>query len=115
MLGYLTLILVCQLAGELITGSLGLPVPGPVLEMVLLFLFLLIRGTVPAELDQTASGLLKAMSSLFVPAGTGVVLHLQLLSEALVPLAASLVVSTLAAIAVTALLMRWLDRGTDRG
>lgn len=115
MLPFLTLILVCQLAGELIAGALALPVPGPVLGMVILFVILLVRDNVPDGLDQAASGLLRAMSLLFVPAGTGVILHFRLLGEAMVPLGAALVVSTLATIAVTALLMRWLGRGHPDG
>ncbi|SDD98183.1 CidA/LrgA family protein [Ruegeria marina] len=114
MLGFLTLILVCQLAGELAVGALNLPVPGPVLGMLALFALLMIRGEVPEVLEQTAGGLLRAMSLLFVPAGTGVMLHFRLLGEALVPLGVALVVSTLATIAVTALLMRWLGRGEQR-
>lgn len=110
MLGFLTLILVCQLAGELAVGALDLPVPGPVLGMLALFALLMIRGEVPETLEQTAGGLLRAMSLLFVPAGTGVMLHFRLLGEALVPLGVALVVSTLATIAVTGLLMRWLGR-----
>jgi holin-like protein len=111
MLGYLTLILVCQLAGEFITGAMALPVPGPVLGMVFLFVFLMLRGHVPDGLDQTADGLLRSMSLLFVPAGTGVILHFQLLGEALLPLGLALVVSTLVTIAVTGLLMQWLGKG----
>ena len=85
MVGYLTLILSCQLLGEVIVGALGLPVPGPVLGMAFLFAFLLIRGHVPDALGATADGLLRNMSLLFVPAGTGVIMHVTLLSEALVP------------------------------
>ncbi len=36
MLGYLTLIFVCQLVGELVAVATGWPVPGPVIGMVLL-------------------------------------------------------------------------------
>ena len=111
MLGYLTLILVCQLAGELAVGALGWPVPGPVLGMVLLFGILLVMGRVPDALERTATGLLQSMSLLFVPAGAGVMLHFQLLGDAAVSLVLALVVSTLATIAVTALLMQWLGRG----
>ncbi|WP_095588309.1 CidA/LrgA family protein [Actibacterium ureilyticum] len=110
MIGHLTLILTCQLIGEVITGLLALPVPGPVLGMVVMFVGLLVRGGVPDGLGQAADGLLKAMSLLFVPAGTGVMLHFQLLGQALLPLGAALVVSTLATIAVTALLMLWLGK-----
>lgn len=115
MLSALTLILVCQLAGELIVGALGAPVPGPVLGMVLLFLWLTVRGGVPENLAQTGGGLLRMLSLLFVPAGTGVILHLQLLADALVPIAAALLVSTIATIAVTGLAMHWLLKRRDDG
>ena len=113
MLRYLTLIFSCQLIGELIIGTLALPIPGPVVGMVLLFAFLLIRGAVPDDLDQTASGLLGAMSLLFVPAGTGVMLHFRLLGESLLPIGAALVVSTVVTIALTGLMMRWLAKGNS--
>lgn len=110
MLGYLTLIFTCQLIGELTTGALALPVPGPVLGMVLLFAFLMLRGAVPDELDRVSGTLLQSMSLLFVPAGTGVMLHFQLLGEGLIPITAALVISTLATLIVTGLLMRWLGQ-----
>ncbi|WP_435988109.1 CidA/LrgA family protein [Sulfitobacter sp. SH22] len=110
MIGYLTIILVCQLVGELIVGTLSISIPGPVLGMLILFLLLLIRGDLPAGLGQTADGLLRAMSLLFVPAGTGVMMHFKLLGEALLPLGAALVVSTAMTITVTALMMRWLKK-----
>ena len=86
MLGYLTLIFVCQLAGELVVGTLAMPVPGPVVGMVLLFFYLALRRTVPEGLGQAAGGLQRAMSLLFVPAGAGVMLHFHLLAEAALPL-----------------------------
>ena len=110
MLAYLTLIFTCQLIGEAIVGSFGWPVPGPVLGMVLLFVFLLLRGHVPDGLSEASNGLLKSMSLLFVPAGTGVMMHFQLLGQSLLPIGAALVLSTVATIAVTALLMHLLTR-----
>ncbi|SEQ47631.1 CidA/LrgA family protein [Thalassovita taeanensis] len=114
MIGYFTLILVCQLMGELVVGTLSISIPGPVLGMLFLFILLLMMGELPKSLGQTADGLLRAMSLLFVPAGTGVMMHFKLLGEALVPLSAALVVSTVLTIIVTALMMRWLNRaGSD--
>ena len=115
MLGYLTLILLCQLVGESLTTVFDLPLPGPVLGMVLLFLLLLIRGEVPEGLETASGGLLRAMSLLFVPAGTGVILHVQLLSTTLLPLSAALVISTVVTILVTGLMMRWLGRAATDG
>ena len=115
MIRYLTLILACQLLGESLSTVFALPVPGPVLGMVALFLFLLARGEVPEDLGSTASGLLQAMSLLFVPAGTGVILHFQLLADSLLPLSLAIALSTSATIVITALMMKWLSGGQQNG
>ena len=108
MLEYLTLILACQLLGEFAVGSAGLPLPGPVAGMILLFVFLSIRGEIPEPLGKVAAGLLNNLSLLFVPAGVGVMVHFELLGTDALPLSAALVVSTLLTIAVTALVMKLL-------
>jgi holin-like protein len=82
--------------------------------MALLFLTLVIRGygerPVPKALQQTASTLLQHLSLLFVPAGTGVMLYLQLIIDEWLPIGVALVISTLGAMAVTALILRTLTR-----
>lgn len=110
MLGYVTLLLVCQLAGELIAFLSRIPIPGPVIGMLLLFLGLLVRRGVPPGLQETAGGLLKHLSLLFVPAGTGVVVHLDRFAGEALPIAVAVVGSTLIAIAVTARVMAALLR-----
>lgn len=105
MLGPITILLVCQLAGELTVRVLALPVPGPVLGMLLLFLGLLARGGVPRPMTDTAGGLLRNLSLLFVPAGVGVMAHLARLSDEALPIAVALVGSTVLSIAVTAWVM----------
>jgi holin-like protein len=108
MLNALTLILCCQLVGELTVVALGLPVPGPVAGMALLFTGLLIRGSIPDNVAQVGDGLLTNLSLLFVPAGVGVMLHAPLMANEWLAISVALVVSTLATIAVTALVMRRL-------
>lgn len=115
MLNAITILMVCQLAGELTVRVLSLPVPGPVLGMLLLFAGLLLRGGVPRAMSDTAGGLLRNLSLLFVPAGVGVVAHLGRLSEEALPIAAALVGSTLLTIAVTAWVMAALLKRTGRG
>lgn len=115
MLEYFTLILLCQLAGEFAVGALEVSVPGPVLGMILLFVFLVIRGSIPEDLSKVAAGLLNNLSLMFVPAGVGVMVHFKLLGSDAVPISISLIVSTLLTVAVTALIMSKLNkRGDDQ-
>jgi holin-like protein len=108
MLAALTVLLVCQLVGEITVVALRLPVPGPVVGMALLFAALIVRGAVADQLRDTANGLLRHLSLLFVPAGVGVMAHLGRLTEEWLPITVSLVFSTLLTIAVTAIVMRAL-------
>ena len=110
MLGAITLLLVFQLLGEVIVLALDLPVPGPVVGMLLLFVSLALRGGAAAPLRDTANGLLSHLSLLFVPAGVGVMVHFARLGDEWLPIAAALAGSTVITIAVTALVMRALLR-----
>lgn len=111
----LTQLLLFQLTGEVIARGLDLPIPGPVIGMALMFLYLALRRGPDHELQQTAQGLLRHLSLLFVPAGTGVMLHLHRLQDEWLPILLSLLVSTAATLAVTALVMQALSRRPAAG
>ena len=115
MLAAFTLLLVYQLVGEIVVVALGLPIPGPVIGMAMLFVTLIARGAVSEDLRQTSNSLLRHLSLLFVPAGVGVMAHLGRLTDEWWPIAVSLVVSTLVTIAVTAVVMRALLARRTRG
>lgn len=108
MINTITLLLLYQLVGELLVRWLGLPIPGPVIGMALLFLTLLVRGRVSDEMRTGASALLQHLSLLFVPAGAGVMLHFQRVADEWLPITLALVISTFAGMAVTALVLRAL-------
>lgn len=110
MLGAFTLLLVYQLVGEVLVLVTGLPVPGPVVGMLLLFVSLAVRGGAPQWLRDTCQGMLAHLSLLFVPAGVGVLLHFQRLGAEWLPITVALVASTVLTIAVTALVMRALQK-----
>ena len=114
MLGALTLLLVFQLAGEILARALDLPIPGPVIGMALLLAGLFLHKGPGKRLRGTANGLLQHLSLLFVPAGTGVMLHFRRLADEWLPLTVALVASTLLAIAVSALLLNALTRRSSR-
>ncbi len=109
MIESLTFLLLAQLAGEVIVRALGLPVPGPVIGLILLALIMAWRG-IPPALHETALGLLRNLSLLFVPAGVGVIRQADVLAENWLALSLALVVSTLATLAVTALAFRWAHK-----
>ncbi|MFD2261689.1 CidA/LrgA family protein [Lacibacterium aquatile] len=114
MLPALTLLLICQLAGEALVRFRTLPLPGPVIGMLILFIGLVIRGGVPKDIEKVGGFLLQHLSLLFVPAGVGVMAHLALIREEWLPIAGSLIISTVVTIAVTALVMKLtLPKGTS--
>ena len=115
MLGFFIILLVCQLAGKVLVIATGLPLPGPVVGMAVLFAGLVLRGGIPKGLDQMADTLLSHLSLLFVPAGVGVMLHARLIGAELLPIAGSVIISTMVTIVVTAWTMQLLGRrGTGK-
>lgn len=114
MLAALTTLLLFQLVGEVLTRSLALPVPGPVIGMVLLFVFLVLKEGPGKELQQTAQSLLQHLSLLFVPAGTGILVHLNRVGDEWLPLVLAIVLSTLLTLVITALVMKLCMKRDDR-
>ena len=110
MLHALAALLLAQLLGEAIVRALGLPVPGPVVGMMLLFALMLFRTPLPSGLGETADGMLKHLSLLFVPAGVGVVQHLDRLGSDGLRLVLVVVLTTVITLAVTALVFEFLAR-----
>ncbi len=113
MIEAITFLLLAQLAGEAAVRAIGLPVPGPVVGLVLLALVLVWRGT-PRGLSDTAHGLLRNLSLLFVPAGVGIMRQADAIAGNWLALSAGLIVSTVATLAVTALTFRWAQRRFGR-
>lgn len=110
MINSFLILLLFQLAGEVVVQYFALPVPGPVLGMVMLFMTLVLRGGVPYYLKDTATELLQHLSLLFVPAGVGVMVHAARIGEEWLTILLSLIGSTALTIGVTALVLRFLLR-----
>ncbi|WP_179400946.1 CidA/LrgA family protein [Burkholderia guangdongensis] len=114
MLRALAVLLTFQCLGEGVSYLFGLPVPGPVIGMLLLFGFVLLRPGVADAVEPTALELLRHLSLLFVPAGVGIMTSAARLRGEVIAVGAALVVSTTLAIAVTALVTRALLRRQHR-
>ena len=118
MLAAVTTLLLFQLAGEVLVHFFALPVPGPVVGLLLLFLSLWARGSIPEELHATANTVLQHLSLLFVPAGVGVMVHVARVSGEIVSIVVAVLGSTALAIGAAALTMQALmkrDRRAMRG
>ncbi len=111
----LTLLLAFQLGGEILSHWLALPFPGPVLGMAGLLLALWLVPPLEVLMRPVTQGLLANLSLLFVPAGVGVVGHLDELKAEGGPLILALVVSTVLTIAVGALTFVAVARMTGNG
>jgi holin-like protein len=114
MLRALATLLVFQCLGEGVSYLFKLPVPGPVIGMLLLFGFLMLRPQEADAIEPTALELLRHLSLLFIPAGVGIMVSAGKIRGDALAVVVSLAVSTTLAIAVTALVTRALLRRQRR-
>jgi putative effector of murein hydrolase LrgA (UPF0299 family) len=103
MLHAFAILLCLQLTGEALVRATDSPLPGPVIGLALLFVWLVARIPLPQATHETADGILKHLSLLFVPAGVGVVQQLPLLGAEGWKLAAIILVSIALSLAATAI------------
>ncbi len=115
MLPALLTLLAFQALGELLVRGMGLPVPGAVAGMGLLFLWLLGRGGASRRLERVSRELLQHLGLFFVPAGVGVIVLGPRIAQAWKPLLAAVVLGTLVTLVVTALVFRWLTPSSREG
>ena len=107
MLVGITILLVFQLIGETAAYFLGGFVPGPVIGMAMVAVALVATGGVaslqPAHRQtlETSRAILANLGILFVPAGVGIIQHLDLIRERGFALLAVIVISTTITLAVT--------------
>lgn len=110
----LIILLSFQGAGEIVARLFSLPVPGPVIGLVLLLIFLIRRGKVDAPIDTVASTLTKHLGLLFVPAAVGVVMFWPQLKTHFWAITIALAVSVTATIAVSAAVLRYWPGGKSK-
>ncbi|QWE21618.1 CidA/LrgA family protein [Polynucleobacter sp. AP-Kolm-20A-A1] len=106
-------ILLFQSLGELVSKFLLPTLPGPVIGLVLLVLWLVLRKGIQADLAMVADGFSQYLGLLFVPAAVGVVLFLPQLQANALAIISALVGSVILTIASAALVARFLSRGLD--
>ena len=107
MLVGITILLVFQLIGEISAYFLGGFVPGPVIGMAMVAVVLTLTGGMtflePAHRQtiDTSRAILANLGILFVPAGVGIIQHLDLIRDRGLALLAIVLLSTVITLAVT--------------
>ena len=106
----IALLLGFQLLGITIVTLLGLPVPGAVMGMVLFLFALMIFDGLLQKTLPVVNVLLAHFALLFVPAGVGIMQHGERLATEWLPICASILISSVLAMAVTILVTRGVMR-----
>lgn len=108
MLAAFAILLGFQLLGEVLARGLHLGIPGPVIGMSLLAIVCLVSPGLRRATEAAAKVLVSNLSLLFLPAAVGVVQFLPLLKTEGLAIGAAIVGSTVLALAVTALVFRFV-------
>jgi holin-like protein len=100
-----------QLLGELVVRVGDLPVPGPVVGMLLLFVFLRVRRyDDEGSIVRAGSALLRHLQLFFIPAGVGVVAYVGVLGRDALPIGVAMLGSWLLGLVV----IGWTAVGLER-
>lgn len=108
--GIITL-LVCQFLGECLAKLFDLLVPGPVIGMVLLLIFLIIKKGSFKSLNEAVSMHLRYLPLLFIPAAMGIITQVDVISKEFWAIFIALVFGTIIALAFSA---KFMDYLTDK-
>ncbi len=110
MLSGLIQILLFQSLGELISKFLLPSLPGPVIGLVFLLCWLMIKKEINSSLALVSDALSQYLGLLFVPAAVGVVLFLPQLKENALPIICALIGSVVLTIGGTALVLKLFNQ-----
>lgn len=109
MLKGLLALLLFQGIGEAASHYSGLPIPGPVIGMILLFIYLQLSSSeLSIGLGNAAHFMIRWLSLMFVPACVGFFFLTKVPANQWLPVTGVIVISTLVTIIITALLMKYV-------
>lgn len=103
-------ILLWQGLGELVSHFFLPIIPGPVLGLVFLLIFLIIKGQVNPSLALVSDAFSQHLGVLFIPAAVGVILFLPQLKANALAVISALLISVVLTIVVTAMVLRFIAK-----
>jgi len=101
-------VLILYILGEVIAASIGLTIPGATIGLLVLTGYFVLRGGVDASSAQVFDAVSAHFALFFIPAATGVVAQLELVSQNWIYIALAIFLGTGVTIALTGLLMQTL-------
>lgn len=110
----MTVLISFQLLGTGLNALLLPKLPGPIIGLVLLFVYLLVRREVSTPLEQAAGGLLRYLPVLLLPPAVGVMVHFADIREDLWAITGSLVISLVVSLIFAGWLMQTLINRQQR-
>lgn len=106
--------MVFQIIGNVLELMFHLPVPGAVIGMFLLLLSLISVDKLAQYVRPISLVLISYLAVLFVPAGVGIILHVERIKAEWFAISASLLISTALAIITSSLVIKystiWLNK-----
>ncbi|WP_205342895.1 CidA/LrgA family protein [Denitrificimonas caeni] len=97
-----------QLAGTALNVLFFPVIPGPIIGLVLLFIYLMLRGGVNESLNEAAASLLRYLPLLLVPPAIGVMAHMDDIKADFWAIIGALVISLLVSMVFIGWLMQTL-------
>ena len=110
----LSWLVLCQLLGTVLNVLLLPMLPGPIIGMLLLFVFLIVRGEVGESLSVASSSLLKYLPLILVPPAVGVMAYASDIAADFWAVVGALVLSLLVSLAFAGWLMQKLIERQQR-
>src|SRR5574343_1267357 len=110
----LSWLVLCQLLGTVLNVLLLPMLPGPIIGMLLLFVFLMLRGEVGEPLSVASSSLLKYLPLILVPPAVGVIAYASDIAADFWSVAGALLLSLLISVAFAGWLMQKLIERQQR-
>lgn len=107
------LIMIFLVMGEVGSSALDLPVPGAVIGMFLMFLYLCAKGTISDDMQKTSDFFIKYIALFFIPAGAGVSLYFSLIAQEWLVIIVASMVSTIFTLLSVALVFNLLRDKKD--
>lgn len=96
--------------GEVLSDALSLPVPGSVIGLILLVIYLQVSGGVSESLNAVSQFCIRYLAVLFIPGCVGIFFLSDLLLQQWLPITLAVLVATPVTLVLTAVLLQWLLR-----